>query len=182
MPRDWPQPGEKPLTPAARRRFRVEAIVVALILLLATASAFAKKPPVPPKGSRFRCTPVAVWDGDGPIWCAEGPRLRLAGINARELDGSCRRGARCPAASGIVARDTLVHLLGEARGGAPTKHVRVKGPAITCRSHGPEKYRRTLATCMNVQGDIGSQLFRAGTVAKSGGKRGQKAGGSVRNS
>lgn len=43
---------------------------------------------VVPHGEAFECTPVAVWDGDGPIWCAEGPRLRLAGIAARELDGT----------------------------------------------------------------------------------------------
>lgn len=23
-------------------------------------------------GVTFSCTPQAVWDGDGPIWCAEG--------------------------------------------------------------------------------------------------------------
>lgn len=40
----------------------------------------------------FLCTPVAVWDGDGPIWCAEGPKIRLGSIAARELDGSCRAG------------------------------------------------------------------------------------------
>ena len=34
-------------------------------------------------GATFTCTPVAVWDGDGPIWCAEGPRIRLEGIAAR---------------------------------------------------------------------------------------------------
>ena len=33
-------------------------------------------------GATFTCTPVAVWDGDGPIWCAEGPRIRLEGIAA----------------------------------------------------------------------------------------------------
>lgn len=31
-------------------------------------------------GETFACTPTHVWDGDGPIWCEEGPRLRLAGI------------------------------------------------------------------------------------------------------
>lgn len=44
-----------------------------------------------PAGVSFSCTPIAVWDGDGPIWCAEGPRIRLAGVAAREIDGSCRR-------------------------------------------------------------------------------------------
>ena len=28
-----------------------------------------------PAGQTFTCTPVAVWDGDGPIWCEEGPRI-----------------------------------------------------------------------------------------------------------
>lgn len=39
-------------------------------------------------GQTFTCTPTRVWDGDGPVWCAEGPRLRIAGIAAREMDGS----------------------------------------------------------------------------------------------
>ena len=41
-------------------------------------------------GSTFTCTPVAVWDGDGPVWCAEGPRIRIAGVAAREMDGAVR--------------------------------------------------------------------------------------------
>jgi endonuclease YncB( thermonuclease family) len=36
-------------------------------------------------GATFACTPIAVWDGDGPVWCAEGPRIRLHGIAAREV-------------------------------------------------------------------------------------------------
>ena len=45
-----------------------------------------------PEGSTFACTATAVWDGDGPIWCEEGPRIRLRGIAAREIDGTCRPG------------------------------------------------------------------------------------------
>src|SRR5687767_12542809 len=48
-------------------------------------------------GQSFACTPTAVWDGDGPIWCAEGPKIRLAGIAAREIDGTCKKGHPCPA-------------------------------------------------------------------------------------
>ena len=33
-----------------------------------------------PAGEAFTCTPEAVWDGDGPVWCEEGPRLRIAGM------------------------------------------------------------------------------------------------------
>lgn len=49
-------------------------------------------------GLVFLCTPTLVADGDGPVWCAEGPRIRLAGIAARELDGTCRPGHPCPRA------------------------------------------------------------------------------------
>lgn len=33
-------------------------------------------------GTIFTCTPMAVWDGDGPIWCAEAPRIRLRSTTA----------------------------------------------------------------------------------------------------
>lgn len=42
------------------------------LLLLVAASVVAA-------GQSFDCTPTRVWDGDGPIWCAEGPRIRLSG-------------------------------------------------------------------------------------------------------
>ncbi|HTG64108.1 MAG TPA: hypothetical protein VL917_05530, partial [Sphingomicrobium sp.] len=85
-------------------------------------------------GASFTCTPTAVWDGDGPIWCAEGPRVRLAGIAAREIDGTCRSGQPCPTASGPAARDGLVDLLGGPRGRRPEGHVLVKAPPMRCRS------------------------------------------------
>lgn len=52
--------------------------------------------PIVAAGTAFTCTPTRVWDGDGPIWCAEGPRIRLEGIAAREMDE--------PASQGIHAR------------------------------------------------------------------------------
>ena len=59
----------------------------------------------------FICTPVKLWEGDGPIHCAEGPKVRLAGIAAREIDGTCREGHPCPAADGVAARNYLAGLL-----------------------------------------------------------------------
>ncbi|MBB3346020.1 thermonuclease family protein [Sphingomonas sp. BK069] len=112
-----------------------------------------------PAGESFRCTPVRVWDGDGPIWCAEGPRLRIADIAARELDGSCRRGHPCPKASGIEARDALVELLGGSRGTTRDGHVIVAGPPMQCRSRGPDRYRRTVAACsMADDRDLGHSM------------------------
>lgn len=107
-----------------------------LILALLTAV-------IVPAGESFRCTLVRVWGGDGPIWCTEGPRLRIADIAARELDRSCRRGHPCPKASGIKARAVLVELLGGSRGMTRDGHVIVAGRPMQCRSRGPDRYRWT---------------------------------------
>lgn len=76
-------------------------------------------------GETFTCTPTSVWDGDGPIWCAEGPRIQIAGVAAREMDGSCRPNHPCPSVSATEARDWLVQLLGGSRGRLSTGHVKV---------------------------------------------------------
>ena len=85
-------------------------------------------------GDGFACTPVKLWDGDGPIHCAEGPRVRLAGIAAREVDGTCRPGHPCPDATAEVARDTLAALLGRVTGTAREGHLTIEGPTLSCTS------------------------------------------------
>jgi len=85
-------------------------------------------------GLSFICTPTAVWDGDGPIWCAEGPRIRIAGISARELDGTCRPHNPCPRASGQAARDALVRVLGTPRGSRPDGHILISARPMSCTS------------------------------------------------
>ncbi len=113
--------------------------------------------PVPSAGESFTCTPIRVWDGDGPIWCAEGPRIRLSGIAAREVrrvdggivDGGCRDGHPCSTTDGVEARDHLVSLIGRATGRASTGHVLVTGEPLTCESVGSGKGLRTAAWCRN---------------------------------
>lgn len=113
-------------------------------------------------GTTFTCTPTRVWDGDGPIWCAEGPKIRLSGIAAREIDESCRPGQPCPAASGASARDALVRLIGRAIGQAPTGHILVEGAALRCVSEGPGKGARTAAWCSGPRGDLSCAMVRGG--------------------
>lgn len=81
-------------------------------------------------GTSFTCTPTRVWDGDGPIWCAEGPKIRLAAIATREVelrsgrvvDAGCNNGHPCPSTDGVVARDALVRLIGRSTGrGSPAR-------------------------------------------------------------
>lgn len=120
-----------------------------------------------PAGTTFRCTPTRVWDGDGPLWCAEGPRIRLSGIAARESDGNCRSNQPCPSATAEAARDALVRLVGTPLGRSREGHVLVKGPALTCRSLGNGKGARTAAWCTSPQiGDLSCAMVATGTVLK----------------
>lgn len=118
-------------------------------------------------GLIFTCTPTHVWDGDGPIWCAEGPRIRLSGISAREMDGTCRPGHPCPKADPSASRDHLVKLIGKPTGTASTGHVLVNGEPLRCRSVGSGKGRRTAAWCSNsTAGDLSRAMVKSGYAAK----------------
>lgn len=118
-------------------------------------------------GALFLCTPTAVYDGDGPVWCAEGPRLRLAGIAAREADGTCRSNQPCPRATAAQARDALVDLLGGPRGRLPTGHVVVQAAPMRCRSTGSAGGNRTAAYCVTAQGrDLSCAMVATGTVLR----------------
>lgn len=122
---------------------------------------------VVPAGEAFTCTPEAVWDGDGPIWCEEGPRIRLSGIAAREMDGSCSTGHPCPAADPLDAREALVRLLGDSVGVGPSGHVLVKGPAMRCVSVGSAGGNRTAAWCVSPRGgDLSCAMVGGGWAAK----------------
>lgn len=125
-------------------------------------------------GQTFTCTAYAVWDGDGPIWCAEGPKIRLAGIAAREIDGRCNPGHPCPRRSGVEARDHLVLLLGGARGRLGTGHVAVGPKRLSCVSMGSGKGERTAAFCSLGRVDLSCAMVRDGYAlrwARYGGAR-----------
>lgn len=115
----------------------------------------------------FTCTPVAVYDGDGPIWCAEGPHIRISGIAAREADGTCRRNQPCPRASARAATNALVNLLGGPRGVRATGHIIVRAPAMRCLSTGPAGGNRTGAWCTLADGrDLSCAMVATGTVLR----------------
>src|SRR3546814_9168687 len=111
-------------------------------------------------------------DGEGPVWCAEGPRIRIAGIAARELDGTCRRGHPCPRAGPIAARNALVELLGGSRGevriaNAGISHIRVRAAPMRCLSTGPAGGARTGAFCTLADGrNLSCAMLATGTVAR----------------
>lgn len=136
-------------------------------LLLLLVYAFAVVPQahskVVPSGAVFRCTPVAVYDGDGPIWCAEGPKVRIAGVAAREMDGTCNSNQPCPSVRADDARDRLVRLFGGPRGRLETGHIVVRSPAMRCVSVGSAGGSRTAAWCSSpVFGDLSCAAIKAG--------------------
>ncbi len=116
-----------------------------------------------PAGQVFACTPTRVWDGDGPVWCEEGPRIRLAGVAAREHDGTCRTNQPCPAADATKARDALVRLVGRPIGMSKQGHVLVRGPTMRCLSEGDGRGSRTAAWYVSpIGGDLSCALVRGG--------------------
>lgn len=133
------------------------------MILLAAAALV----PVIASGETFQCTPVRVWDGDGPVWCAEGPRVRLAGIAAREIDESCRPNQPCPDASAVEARDALVKLIGVPTGRSIEGHVLVKGSSMRCTSVGNGVGTRTAAWCVSPEGgDVSCAMVKGSWALK----------------
>lgn len=118
-----------------------------------------------PAGETFACTPTRIWDGDGPIWCVEGPHIRVAGIAARESDGSCRSNQPCPRATAEEAKSALVALVGRRTGTAREGHALVSGPTLTCISNGSAGGDRTAAWCTSPRnGDLSCAMVRTRTV------------------
>lgn len=133
-----------------------------MLLFVAAQAAF-----VVPAGQVFFCTPVAVYDGDGPVWCREGPKIRLAGIAAREMDGTCNSNQPCPTSSAQQARDQLVSFLGGAKGTMSTGHIKVTARPMRCLSEGGGRGSRTAAWCQLANGlDLSCAMVRSGTTLR----------------
>lgn len=105
----------------------------------------------------FACTVEGVHDGDGPIYCAERDRggrkikIRLSGLAAREIDGSCRPNQPCPDASGQEAKAELQRLS--------------SNRILRCHREGMS-YARTVATCSNGDVDLSCAMIRSGKALR----------------
>jgi endonuclease YncB( thermonuclease family) len=113
-----------------------------------------------------RCTAVAVYDGDGPVWCEEGWKLRISGIAAREMDETCKPDHPCPAASGASARDALVEILGGATGSLSTGHRTIRPIALTCQMTGTSHDRRTAFCTLPDGTDLSCAMVASGTAVR----------------
>jgi endonuclease YncB( thermonuclease family) len=118
-------------------------------------------PPADPSASSaappsFTCTVAAVHDGDTLRCFERGPdgrqiRVRISGVDARELDGSCAPGHPCASAPPEAATAALERL--------------ASGQKLQCI---PENmtYGRIAAFCVSAAGvDVSCAMLKSGTVA-----------------
>lgn len=104
----------------------------------------------------FTCTVAGVHDGDTLRCFERGPdgrrlRVRISGIDARELDGSCAPGHPCASAPPEAATAALERL--------------ADGQRLQCQFEG-FTYRREAAFCVNGSGvDLSCAMLKSGTVA-----------------
>lgn len=147
-----------------KRRIGLGALAIGLIILAAIAfiviNALGDReaPRVDlAAGKQFPCTVQSVYDGDGPINCAERDtqgnqvRVRIRGIEARDADNSCRHPNLCPEASGAEARAVM---------------ERLAVGRLDCTSFGPS-YNRVDAFCRNPGGqDLSCEMLKSGTAVR----------------
>lgn len=97
----------------------------------------------------FSCRATNVHDGD-TLRCADGTRVRLHAVAAREIDETCSAGHPCPTASAAAARLELVKL--------------AENRTLDCRRTG-KSYNRVTAICDNDEGvEVNCAMVRSGTT------------------
>lgn len=114
----------------------------------------------------FVCTPVAIYDADGPIWCKEGPRIRVAAASGREMDGACIKGHPCPAMNPVEARARVIQVMrGKVTGKLPTGHLTITAPPMRCTAHGRSGDRVVASCTLSWGADLGCASIATGAVA-----------------
>lgn len=121
------------------------------LLYLQSASRTSEGSVVTVSTTDFTWEVAHITDGD-TFRCADGTRVRLSGVAARESDGTCRPGHPCPAASAEAATAAL--------------HKLASGQVVICRAVG-ETYGRVAAFCRLQDGlDLSCAMVQTGTVKK----------------
>jgi endonuclease YncB( thermonuclease family) len=151
MSRVTPHPSRTAPARDERRRFRLGAPVVTLLLVAAIATIWALRTMDDPRARTGM--KISVQDGDS---FRAGPEsYRLINIDAPELHQTCTDANRKTWSCGIAARDRLTAI--SLRGG------------IACTPRGQDRFGRTLAHC-SARGikDIGETLVREGLALDFG--------------
>jgi len=156
---DWKRRTRKPGPPDRRRPGLRTWHAWAVLILIAALLAFYKHLTAPgpaeigavANGGTFACTVASVSDGD-TLRCADGTRVRLSAIAARESDGSCRPGHPCPSATAAAAKAALERL--------------ALGQTLSCEANG-SSYDRVTAWCRNAAGtQLNCAMVEGGYAAR----------------
>ena len=141
---------QRQLRPAGSRWPFASIVVVGLAILLALWWQTSKPLQASDQnGDRFFCQVASITDGD-TLRCADGTRVRLHAVAARESDESCSPGHPCPSASGAAATATLEQLAG--------------GQGLQCAPTGTS-YNRVTAICSNEAGvEVNCAMIQSGTA------------------
>nr|WP_120218431.1 thermonuclease family protein [Sphingopyxis sp. EG6] len=97
----------------------------------------------------IECHTPNVTDGDS-LRCND-QRIRLLGIDAPEMPGSCRPGRRCVQGDPYAARDYLISLT---------------RTTVRCTPEGRDRYGRTLARCTANGIDLSCAMIRSGHAVR----------------
>lgn len=130
------------------------AAVFAAVFLMPSSASVPGKPKASAQAARadtFSCRVTGVHDGDGPIYCASGEKVRLTAVAAREINGTCSPGHPCPKASAQEAKAELNRL--------------TRGQTLQCEKTG-NSYGRVTAWCWREDGvEVNCAMIESGRAA-----------------
>lgn len=122
--------------------------VFGVVFFWPTGTASVAVPQAPSDG--FQCQVSSVTDGD-TLRCADGTRVRLHAIAAREKDETCSSGHPCPSSSGTAAAAKLTEL--------------ASGQTLKCERT-RTSYDRATAICRNEANvEINCAMVQSGAAA-----------------
>jgi len=112
------------------------------------------------------CLAIALADGD-TMRCQDGTRVRIAGIDAPELPGHCRRGRTCVPGDGFAARRALASVMGATIARETKVSITFDRPVIlACEATG-KSYDRVTAWCELPGGrDLSCAAVQAGVAVR----------------
>lgn len=119
---------------------------------------------------------MALHDVDGPVYCASGEKIRLQGIGATELNGTCNPNQPCVPGDPFEQRRRMAKAMGAKidredvdRQGRPSRDGRLwfKQPVrLTCETTG-RSYSKLTAWCSREDGsDLSCLSIRSGLALR----------------
>lgn len=117
------------------------------------------------------CLAIALHDVDGPLHCSDGTKVRLQGIGATEMDGSCRPNQPCVPGDPFEQRRGMARAMGatiarETRSPNGGQLFFARPVKLTCEPMG-KSHKRITAWCRLPSGsDLSCVAIRAGVAVR----------------